>query len=399
MKKVLLFIFSLLCLEVFAQTTRYDGNGKSRFGGAIGQGSVEITDKGDSISFKLTKGLALFDSVMVFYIDGIDGGITSTAPLLPGTDLYSVAATGKLSETQKSVLNFTAGFQPDFTVVFNKDGGALYFFEKDAQNNDVAVWGANITITPSGNNSSLEYLGAIAKTDVSVTGPVTFKLVGTYIGANALRSDEGFGDNFVGYDNTSSYTAYTTQSFSTYTSASSLPLSFKDFKANSTNGNVVVSWTVAQETNIDEYLVQRSTNGFDFVTIMTQKASNSSASTTYTTTDRSALKGNNYYRIIIIEKGKSEISRVVLVKNGEVKSGFKVQLMGNLLYMNTTSLEAGTYDVSIVDNKGQLIHSSNITHDGSEARKIIQLDKGFAKGIYRLTLKSKNTVMTQSFLW
>lgn len=65
------------------QTKVYPGNSNTGFKGAIGTGNIAITDLGDSISFKLTRGTGLFDSLLVFYVDDpkTATGISSTSNL------------------------------------------------------------------------------------------------------------------------------------------------------------------------------------------------------------------------------------------------------------------------------------------------------------------------------
>src|SRR5437868_5368381 len=96
MKKTLLIFALLFSTLAFSQTSiDYPGNGKESFGGAVGKGSLNITETTDAISFTLTRGPGLFDSVIVFYLDAQPGGITSTAGLTgSSTDPYLAAVAG-----------------------------------------------------------------------------------------------------------------------------------------------------------------------------------------------------------------------------------------------------------------------------------------------------------------
>ena len=397
MKKVLLAISIIASATAFAQATKYDGNGKEGFGGAIGKGSFEIMDKGDSVCFLLTKGPSTFDSLVVFYLDGIDGGISNTANLPAGTDIYSTAVTGNYSSTQKSVLNFHAGFQPDFSVVFNKDGGRIYFFEKDNEGNDVAMPGADVVLTPIGTNASQTYSGTIAKADVSVTGPVSFKLIASYIGAKAFRSNEGIGDNFSAFDNANGYASYTTESNSNFSSFTSLPVTLTAFKATLVNDKAHVQWQVAQEVNIDEYQIQHSTNGVQFTTISIVKAGNTSASSTYSAIVN-ATKGTNYYRLIIKEKDRTQISKVIALKNGSTKNQFKVAQSGKQLIVMLDNVVAGKYQLTLINANGQVLQTEAFIHNGVDATKQLSIKSNIIKGIYTVVLQSEKTKASQNIL-
>jgi hypothetical protein len=401
MKKIL-FTFSILFSTIaFSQTATYPGNGNNSFGGAIGKGSIAITEAGDTVIFKLNRGTSTFDSLLVFYIDEptTATGVSSTANLsFTGTpDKYSVAVSGRFSPTQQAVLNFPASFKPDMAIVFDKDGGKLYFLYE--------VFGVAMMqeqgifmVYPAGNNSAPTYTAITNKTQYGLapTDSLNFNFMGTYIGQTASRSNEGFGDPFTGYQRTSSYNPYTVQSYLHFSSSQALPVSLVDFKASAEQGRVKINWTVAQEINIDEYQVQRSATGRDFATIATLKATNAAGSTTYNSFDASPLKGNNYYRLIIKEKGGSQVSKVIVIKNGSVKNNFAVIQAGNVLNVQLQGVPAGDYRLVVVNSNGQLIHSANINHDGADGTRQLDLKATPAKGIYRVVLQSADVKLTES---
>ena len=249
MKTLLSSFFLLFTLGLFSQTiTNYDGNGKDQFGGAVGQGKLSIKETTDSVSFILTRGPGLFDSLIVFYIDAQAGGINTTSGLTgSSSDTYLAAAAGHNPATGRSVLNFPVNFQPDGAIAFDKNGGKFFYFI-NFFGLTLIQEGATFTIEPAGNNAAPQYTQKISKAELGLTGNLNFKFVGNYIGKSASRSNEAFGDPFNNYSrnaSVASYNPYTITSFFTFTS-NPLPLKLTDFKAAKSGNSVNLAWSVAQ---------------------------------------------------------------------------------------------------------------------------------------------------------
>ena len=64
----------------------------------------------------------------------------------------------------------------------------------------------------------------------------------------------------------------------------------------------LVKWTTEQESDIDYYELQRSTNGIDFSAINRQPAGNTIGPNHYSYSDNSFSPGINYYRLKIVER-------------------------------------------------------------------------------------------------
>ncbi len=389
----------LLCLFIssatFAQTTNYPGNGKSGFGGAVGQGTLAITDTGDSIFFRLTKGPGQFNDVLVFYIDAIAGGISSTQGLRGSGSAVSTAAAGYNNESQQSVLTFPANFQADLAVGFNKDTGNVFFYAFGVQ-----TTGSATEIVPKGSNTSPNYTQKVSKASLGLSGPVTFKFIGTYISNTAYRSDEGFGESFAGFSRTTQgWQPHTATTFNTYSSLNALPVTISDLRAVKEKNRNVIKWTAAQEVNMEMYEVQRSFNGINFITIASvQPVNSSTTSAAYTAYDNAPRTGVNYYRLLARERGKAEVSRIVSINNFGGNNSIKVFRQGNIVTLALNGIEAGNYKLSIYNSNGQLLQAAILIHDGIDANKVITLKGAPAKGIYRLSIKSADASFSQSFM-
>jgi hypothetical protein len=406
MKTFLLSSFLLFSTFTFAQvrSTTYPGNGNSNFGGAIGKGSITVLDSGDSITFRLNRGTGLLDSIVVFYIDYTSGvGITSTSQLTPKGDIYSAAVAGRSVDGRRADLNFS-GFDPEAAVVFNKDGGKIYSFPYFYGFGSFDE-GGTLNLKPTGTNSAASYSQTISKSELGVTGNVTFKFIGTYIGNNGSRSNEGFGVPFTNYREGSniesrSYNPYTVTTYNTFsTLTATLPVKLTDIKANKENNYVSVNWSVAQESNIDGYQIQRSGNGINYATIATVSAKNSSVASSYSYKDYSANAGNNYYRILINEKGTAEFSKVVYLNLNEIKSNFGATFIGNkVLNITLNGITADSYKISLINSSGQLVQTEAFQHNGTDQNKLFNLSGSLSKGIYRVVLQSAKENFVTSVL-
>lgn len=394
MKKALLFAALLYCTAAFSQrSTTYTGNGKNNFGGAVGEGVLTVSETDTSLSFALAKGPGLFDSLLVFYVDVIPGGIATTAGLTgSSTDRYLAAVAGHNPAHGRAVLNFPNDFQPDGVVVFDKDSGSLYVFFLEA-----IIKRESFSV----DSSASAYTGSGSKARLGLTGSLNFKFIGTYIGRSASRSAEAFGDAFDGYarpSGTLSYNPYTVNTYFTYTSGV-LPVKLTDFKAAKDGDAVNVRWSVANENDIEKYEVQRSTDGINFYTISTVRAGNSPVSLTYNTRDASAQNGVNYYRLIIVERGRAEVSRVISLNLQRRLNNLVASVLSPaMLNLKLNSLNAATYTLRVISHNGQVVHTSNIKAGGSYQNRQVQLSKSLARGIYTVTLQSAMAKYTAGIL-
>ncbi len=80
-----------------------------------------------------------------------------------------------------------------------------------------------------------------------------------------------------------------------------------DFHASRETGSVILEWTTEEETNLDRFFIQRSTDKNTWIKIgeVKSKSGNSSTRQTYTFADKSVFKNNTstfYYRLVMKDK-------------------------------------------------------------------------------------------------
>ena len=160
-----LFLSALLLLAAWSVSAEeYHGNGDTSSGGAIGNGTLTLSDDGTNISGTLTVGGSMND-VLVLYLQTGPGGFTSTAGFNDQSDACRQAISG-VSASGRSLLTFASGFQPNYAIALAP----------------AAAGTGGLWQLASGGNNSLVYLGSINLAPLNNSGPYTFSFPGALIG-------------------------------------------------------------------------------------------------------------------------------------------------------------------------------------------------------------------------
>jgi hypothetical protein len=167
-----------------------------------------------------------------------------------------------------------------------------------------------------------------------------------------------------------------------------LPVTITKVQASmQSDGNIKVSWTAQQETNIEYYEVERSKDAAGFERVGRVGARNNGAlEQQYSQLDLNPLPGNNFYRIKVVEKdGKTSYSNVVLVVNGSISAVIKVQpnlISSSHAGIQFTNVSAGKYELSLISLSGQRLWKHNVQHGGGSAYYNLWLPTILPNGIY-----------------
>ena len=190
-KNYFLTVISLLfCFVVQAQVT-YSGNGNSGFGDVFGgSGNIQITDNGTQISFTLNKGLGDLNNTMVIYIDSKSGGFSNTSTFTDTADGLRRGVSG-FDGTNRSTVNFPAGFEADYAIAFDQNFAGLWLLD----NVNSFTYQTSANLTPTATTTSATYTFDVDFSEIGITANDNFKFVVTYLNdTNAFRSDEAIGD-------------------------------------------------------------------------------------------------------------------------------------------------------------------------------------------------------------
>jgi hypothetical protein len=167
-------------------------------------------------------------------------------------------------------------------------------------------------------------------------------------------------------------------------------LSFDPRKNN--NGLVDATWTVAEETRMQTYVVEHSTDGNNFSTVFSIPANNNAGIHRYAANDLPLLNGKNFYRLKMIDQQQAiRYSDLRQLNNGAKNI---ITLYPNpakeKIFIQSTSA-GGHY--RIVDPLGRTILQGtiNATNNGIDIRAL-------AAGSYWLIFDTKSTRVAHMFI-
>ncbi len=169
---------------------------------------------------------------------------------------------------------------------------------------------------------------------------------------------------------------------------STLPLYITGFTANSKNGGVLLNWNVADEKDITQYLVQRSSNGEAFEEIASVKSYASYNTTSFSSFDASPLTGNSFYRIKAINKNGFATYSGIL-KTSMTKSSVTVYpnpARGNVVNLQINELPKGLYRLELFSLSGQMIYQTNVQFNGQPLSQALNTGNLVKTGFYNLVI-------------
>jgi hypothetical protein len=165
------------------------------------------------------------------------------------------------------------------------------------------------------------------------------------------------------------------------------------------NNSIDVNWQVYSDDNVSTYQIQRSTDGKNFITIGELAANNAGD---YTYPDNSPAIGNNYYRLLIVDKdGSTEYSNIDKVNLNNLSatiSFYPNPVVDHEVTLQLTNVPKGNYQLVVFDNTGKQIYSSVIDYAGGSSVQTIYLPGNISSGVYKVQLKNAGTIFNQSLL-
>jgi hypothetical protein len=182
-----------LTLSSLTLAANYPGNGATGFGGAVGNGSVDITDSPAGMSITLNRGPGSLNDVLVLYLDTQAGGFMDNNTFGDNADGGRTAISGTNNgNPSKSlvVLPFFADIgiavENGFVGVFglaSGGNGSLNFLFGQAQSGN-----------PNDPSYTINMTGAqMAAMGLTANSGQSFQFVGSYISTSAYRSNETIG--------------------------------------------------------------------------------------------------------------------------------------------------------------------------------------------------------------
>jgi hypothetical protein len=179
--------------------------------------------------------------------------------------------------------------------------------------------------------------------------------------------------------------------------AAALPIKLLSFYATLQNtNNAKLQWQIATAEDGSKYELQRSKDGINFTTIITQTGN--SIETQFNYIDYALSNGKYYYRLQMLDRdGKITYSNIAVVNVGSKEQLFSVYpnpiKKGESLQINLKNITADK--IEIINTLGQVVYSKNEKQTGSISIPIVPT---LAQGIYVIKVKSGNEVMTEKLI-
>ena len=170
-----------------------------------------------------------------------------------------------------------------------------------------------------------------------------------------------------------------------------LPVNLVSFSANKNHDAVQLNWTTAEESGMDHYDVERSSDGRNFYPIFSIRSNNQNATNHYSFTDNSPLYNISYYRLKMTGNGGfNKYSKIISLQwsTGNNVSLFPNPLVrGETLHISNPDKEELT--IRFYNLAGKMLLSLTIFSD-----EIINESLNQIKGtlIYRVANSSNQTI-------
>jgi Domain of unknown function (DUF3244) len=173
--------------------------------------------------------------------------------------------------------------------------------------------------------------------------------------------------------------------------AGPLPVTFVSItaakNADKTNS---VKWNVANELNIQQYQVERSDRGTNFLPIgNTAALNNTGGNYSYSFVDVAPLRADNYYRIKSTSvNGEVQYSNIVKL-SADVKvpsvAVYPNPVEDKLVKIHFTS-NVGKYNIALLNAAGKTVYTKNMVVISDNESQTIEVNKSTAAGNYNLVL-------------
>ncbi len=177
-----------------------------------------------------------------------------------------------------------------------------------------------------------------------------------------------------------------------------LPVKLFSFDAYLAANDAVINWATANEANAKEFVIERSSDGRNYIAIGRVAATNRSTGARYSYTDKSIGEGLFYYRLRSVDAdGKTSLSKVVLINTTKTGKG-TITLFPNpvreTLTVSYPALQKQT-SLLVIDMAGRHM-MKQILPTGS--RQISVDVSGLSRGQYSVVIVSEDGVTVSKFI-
>ena len=179
-------------------------------------------------------------------------------------------------------------------------------------------------------------------------------------------------------------------------SSNPLPVTFTGISATlQSDAAIAVNWKVVSETDVQQYNVERSTDGLNFSqqTTVAAKANNGTA-TTYNWVDTDPAAGMDYYRIKSLSKsGTVTYSGIAKEAIENAKPGISVYpnpVASGQVNLMLSNLSSGPYKIRVLNMSGQEVYATSINHTAGATGEKLNIQGILSMGSYKLEAVAAN---------
>ncbi|HJS54122.1 MAG TPA: T9SS type A sorting domain-containing protein [Chitinophagaceae bacterium] len=179
-----------------------------------------------------------------------------------------------------------------------------------------------------------------------------------------------------------------------------LPVELISFTGNIKNNRAALQWRVGNNETIDQFEVQRSTDGKEFNTIGLVLASEKRGTEDYMSYE-TVNADQVMYRLKMIGKGNEvSYSRIIVFQTKITKSNIKI--IGNPvqdeLTFNYTTLIAEPVEIKIYDMQGRILMNNKVNSLEGNNMISFPLASGLKRGMYLLKVTNGTETQTTKFV-
>jgi hypothetical protein len=206
---------------VSAQTV-INGNGNSSWGGAIGLGTLTLSDNGTTLSGSLATGGNLNGNAFVLYLQTAAGGFATTAGFNDSGDslrsaISGYTATGNGGGSGQSILNFSSGFAPNYAIALQPGSGiafgGLWGLANGGANSQNYITSVNLSPTGSDTQGTYTFSLNLSQLGLTPNAGQSIELFGLQVSTTGYSSPEALGGTLSGangWGQTQTETSYST---------------------------------------------------------------------------------------------------------------------------------------------------------------------------------------------
>jgi poly(beta-D-mannuronate) lyase len=176
-----------------------------------------------------------------------------------------------------------------------------------------------------------------------------------------------------------------------YSPAATLPAQLISFAADKSGKTVKLQWRVSEEVNVEKYNVEWSSNGIDYSTVGNVTAIGSALAYTYSFIHATPVKGQNHYRIKIVDRdGRFAYTPVRKISIADVASLVVYPNPARQsAAINILSGNNGVTTIKLVNMLGVAIKTINLTNQPNVTVSL----NGLGAGIYQVQAWEGNKLM------